>query len=156
MVSRVAWLYTALVVGSAAALTAVTPLHIYHRSFWVSLIILQLLFLICDCPPAPLASRQSAWSPSSAATLAGVVLLGPVGAALVGAVSVLSLRRQPRLAGRLFNGGMYALAGYLAGQAFAYMVPAGTGSARRTGPTSPPSWCRSRPPRWCTCWSTCC
>jgi hypothetical protein len=123
MVSRVAWLYTALVVGSAAALTAVTPLHIYHRSFWVSLIILQLLFLICDCPPAPLASRQSAWSPSSAATLAGVVLLGPVGAALVGAVSVLSLRRQPRLAGRLFNGGMYALAGYLAGQAFAFMDP---------------------------------
>ncbi len=123
MVSRVAWLYTALVVGSAAALTAVTPLHIYHRGFWVSLIILQLLFLICDCPPAPLASRQSAWSPSSAATLAGVVLLGPVGAALVGAVSVLSLRRQPRLAGRLFNGGMYALAGYLAGQAFAYMYP---------------------------------
>ena len=123
MVSRVAWLYTALVVGSAAALTAVTPLHIYHQHFWVNLIILQLLFLICDCPPAPLASRQSAWSPSSAATLAGVVLLGPVGAALVGAVSVLSLRRQPRLAGRLFNGGMYALAGYLAGQAFAYMVP---------------------------------
>ena len=98
MVSRVAWLYTALVVGSAAALTAVTPLHSYHQHFWVNLIILQLLFLICDCPPAPLAARQSAWSPSSAATLAGVVLLGPVGAALVGAVSVLSLRRQLRLA----------------------------------------------------------
>ena len=99
MVSRVAWLYTALVVGSAAALTAVTPLDSDHRYFWLDLTILQLLFLICDCPPAPLAARQSAWSPSSAATLAGVVLLGPVGAALVGAVAVLSLRRQLPLAG---------------------------------------------------------
>ncbi|MGH3398863.1 MAG: HD-GYP domain-containing protein [Streptosporangiaceae bacterium] len=123
MVSRVAWLYTALVVGSAAALTAVTPLHSHHEHFWLDLVILQLLFLICDCPPAPLASRQSAWSPSSAATLAGVVLLGPVGAALVGAVALLSLRRQLPLAGRLFNGGMYALAGYLAGQAFAFLDP---------------------------------
>ncbi|MGH3404692.1 MAG: HD-GYP domain-containing protein, partial [Streptosporangiaceae bacterium] len=123
MVSRVAWLYTALVVGSAAALTAVTPLHSHHKYFWLDLVILQLLFLICDCPPAPLASRQSAWSPSSAATLAGVVLLGPVGAALVGAVALLSLRRQLPLAGRLFNGGMYALAGYLAGQAFAFLDP---------------------------------
>src|SRR5580693_6711742 len=120
MVSRVAWLYTALVVGSAAALMTITPLHSDNRHFWLDLVILQLLFLICDCPPAPLAARQSAWSPSSAATLAGVVLLGPVGAALIGAVSLLSLRRQLPLAGRLFNGGMYALAGYLAGQAFAY------------------------------------
>jgi HD superfamily phosphohydrolase YqeK len=124
MVSRVAWLYTALVVGLATALAAITPLHTEHNShFWFHLIVLQLLFLICDCPPTPLAARQSAWSPSSAATLAGVVLLGPVGAALVGAVSVLSLRRQPRLAGRLFNGGMYALAGYLAGQAFWFLEP---------------------------------
>jgi HD domain len=123
MVSRVAWLYTALVVGSAAALMTITPLHSDNRHFWLDLVILQLLFLICDCPPAPLAARQSAWSPSSAATLAGVVLLGPVGAALIGAVSLLSLRRQLPLAGRLFNGGMYALAGYLAGQAFAFTDP---------------------------------
>ena len=123
MVSRVAWLYTTLVVGSAAVLTATTPLHADQKDFWLNLIILQLLFLICDRPPAPLASRQSAWSPSSAATLAAVVLLGPVGAAFVGAVSVLSLRRQLRLAGRLFNGGMYALAGYLAGEAFAFLDP---------------------------------
>jgi hypothetical protein len=123
MVSRVAWLYTALVVGLAAGLAAVTPLHSSSPRFWFNLIVLQLLFLICDCPPTPLTARQSAWSPSSAATLAGVVLLGPVGAALVGAVSVLSLRRQPRLAGRLFNGGMYALAGYLAGQAFLFFDP---------------------------------
>jgi hypothetical protein len=118
MVSRVAWLYTALVVGSAAALTAVTPLHIYHRDFWVSLIILQLLFLICDSTPALIAARQSAWSPSTAASLAAVVLVGPFGAALVGAVSVVSLHGHLRLVRRLFNGGMNALSGYLAGLAF--------------------------------------
>jgi HD superfamily phosphohydrolase YqeK len=46
------------------------------------------------------------------------VLLGPVGAALVGAVSVLSLRRKQLLAERVFNGGMYAVSGFAAGQTF--------------------------------------
>jgi len=45
MVSRVAWLYTTLVVGSAAALMAVTPLNSHHQRFWFNLIVLQLLFL---------------------------------------------------------------------------------------------------------------
>jgi len=84
MVSRVAWLYTAVVVGSAAALVTVSWPPRVDGSFWGDLIILQLLFLICDSPSAPLGARQSAWSPSSAATLAAVVLLGPVGAALTG------------------------------------------------------------------------
>jgi hypothetical protein len=118
MVSRIAWLYTTLVVCSAVVLVAITPVRATGPSFWTDLIILQLLFLICDSTPTPLAARQSAWSPSSAATLAAVVLLGPFGAALVGAVSLLSLQRQLRLARRLFNGAMGALAGYLAGQAF--------------------------------------
>jgi hypothetical protein len=118
MVSRVAWLYTAAVVCSAAALVALMPPQDAHRGFWTDLVILQLLFLICDATPTPMAARQSAWSPSSAATLAAVVLLGPVGAALVGAVCVFTPRRQQRLAGRLFNGAMYALSAYLAGRAF--------------------------------------
>jgi hypothetical protein len=118
MVSRVARLYTFLVVSSAIAVVAVTPLRAVRPTSWADLIILQLLFLICDSTPTPLAARQSAWSPSSAATLAAVVLLGPFGAVLVGAVSVLSLQRQLRPATRLFNGAMYALSGYLAGEAF--------------------------------------
>jgi HD superfamily phosphohydrolase YqeK len=121
MVSRVAWLYTALLVGATVALVAVTPVRPVGPHYWLDLVILQLLFLICDSTPAPLAARQSAWSPSSAATLAAVVLLGPVGAALVGAVSVLSVRRQLWRADRLFNGAMGALAGYLAGQTFALL-----------------------------------
>jgi hypothetical protein len=44
--------------------------------------------------------------------------LGPVGAALVGAISVVSLRRHLILAERLFNGAMYAVSGYAAGSAY--------------------------------------
>src|SRR5487761_268394 len=59
----------------------------------VALLVLALLFLVCDSTPTNLTSRQSAWSPSSSATLAAVVLLGPAGAVLVGATSLLSVRR---------------------------------------------------------------
>jgi hypothetical protein len=118
MDSRIAWLFTTLVVCLATAVLTMAPLPSTHPAYWIDLLILQLLFLTCDISPAPMAARQSTWSPSSAATLAAVVLLGPFGAALVGAVSVFSLRRRLRVAGRLFNGAMYALAGYLAGRAF--------------------------------------
>jgi HD superfamily phosphohydrolase YqeK len=89
-----------------------------NASWWMALGAIMLLFLICDSTPTPLAARQSAWSPSSSATLAAVVLLGPVGAALVGAVSVLSLRRKLLVAERVFNGGMYAVSGFAAGETF--------------------------------------
>ena len=78
---------------------------------------LAVLFMICDSTPTTLTSRQSAWSPSSAATLAAVVLLGPGGAALVGATSLISLRRGG-LRERAFNGAMYALSAYAAGAAY--------------------------------------
>jgi hypothetical protein len=123
MVSRAAWLYIGLVVLATAALVAATPVHVVP-GFWLHLVILQLLFLVCDSTPAPLVSRQTKWSPSSAATMAAVVLLGPVAAALVGAVSVLSIKRQLRLDGRLFNGAMGALSGLLAGKAYVALLPA--------------------------------
>ena len=118
-VSRAAWIYIAAVVVAAASVVAPRlsgpPMG---TGWWLSLGVLMLLFLICDSTPTPLAARQSAWSPSSSATLAAVVLLGPVGAALVGAVSVLGLRRKLQLAERVFNGGMYAVSGFAAGQTF--------------------------------------
>jgi HD domain len=118
MTSRIAWLYTALVAGAAAALVALSMPRDLPARFWADLIVLQLLFLVCDSTPALMAARQSSWSPSTAASLAAVVLVGPFGAALVGAVSVLSLRGPLSLSRRLFNGAMYALSGYLAGEAF--------------------------------------
>lgn len=119
LVYRAAWLYIFLVVASTGFLVArthPTPAHAHlpHHRLLV-LIVLQALFLVCDSVKTPLTSRQTKWSPSSAATLAAVVLLGPMAAALVGATSVLSLRRQLLLAERLFNGAMYALCGLAAG-----------------------------------------
>src|ERR1700684_1359749 len=107
-VSRPGWLYITAVVILSVALIA--PMHFEPQGirWWIELGVLQLLFLICDSTPTPLASRQSAWSPSSSATLAAVVLLGSVGAALVGAISLFSLRRHLIAAERLFNGAMYA------------------------------------------------
>ena len=94
-VSRAVWIYIAAVVIAAASVVAPRlsgrPMS---TGWWTALAVIMLLFLICDSTPTPLAARQSAWSPSSSATLAAVVLLGPVGAALVGAVAVLSLRRK--------------------------------------------------------------
>jgi HD domain len=129
---RVSWaarLYIAVVVASAAVVFAAAARMAGPSGadvaagtrWWLTFAVLCLLFLICDSTPASLAARQSAWSPSSSATLAAVVLLGPLGAAMVGAVSVLSLRRQLLLARRLFNGAMTALSGYAAGLAFVAM-----------------------------------
>ena len=101
--SRAAWLYMAVVVtvqrslprlpGAMHAAMAGTAHPAPAISWWVTLGVLMALFMICDSTPTTLTSRQSAWSPSSAATLAAVVLLGPGGAALVGATSLISLRR---------------------------------------------------------------
>ena len=119
--SRAAWLYMAVVVTASVLLLA----HVLvpdldwdadYRLSW-TLLVLAVLFMICDSTPTTLTSRQSAWSPSSAATLAAVVLLGPGGAALVGATSLISLRRGG-LRERAFNGAMYALSAFAAGEAY--------------------------------------
>ncbi len=117
--SFIPWLYLAVVVAVASTVIVIAPTGTARREWWAAYAVLALLFLICDSTPTPLAARQSAWSPSSAATLAAVVLLdGGVGAAMVGAAAVLTLRRRVPLAERLFNGAMYAVAGYMAGVAY--------------------------------------
>ena len=120
--SRAAWLYLSVVVLAAIVLLArsLVPgpdLSVHYR--WTSTLLVQvLLFLVCDSTPIPLSSRQSAWSPNSSATLAAVVLLGPVGAALVGTTSLLSVRRGLIVKQRAFNAAMFALSGYAAGEAY--------------------------------------
>ncbi len=113
--SRTAWAYIAAVVIAACVLLARGP---FAKVDLFEFGVLALLFLVCDSTPTPLMTRSSAWSPSSSATLASVVLLGPVGAAIVGAVSALSVRRGLHVTQRLFNGGMYALSAYAAGWTF--------------------------------------
>ena len=119
--SLATWLYIAAVVSAAAVIVAGAPFGSTGPGFWVTCATLAVLFLICDSTPTVLGDRQWAWSPSSAATLAAVVLLGPAagyGAAMVGAVAVFSVRRQVPLVERLFNGAMYAIAGFAAGTTF--------------------------------------
>jgi hypothetical protein len=138
--SRAAWLYIAAVVTVAVTVALAGPMRFDYQDvhWWVEMVVLQLLFLVCDSTPTPLASRQSAWSPSSSATLAAVVLLGPAAAALVGVISVFSLRRHLMLAERLFNGAMYALSGYAAGSA--YVALGGTVGRLGPHPAHPVIW----------------
>jgi HD superfamily phosphohydrolase YqeK len=119
--SLATWLYITAVVSAAAAILSRVPSHEQDGGFWVVCIPLALLFLICDSTPTVLGDRQWAWSPSSAATLAAVVLLrddGQYGAAMVGAIAVFSVRRYVPLVERLFNGAMYAIAGFAAGETY--------------------------------------
>ena len=116
-ISGAARCYIALVAVAAVAVLAAAPWPAADRAWWQRLAVLCLLFMICNSTPTPLTARQSAWSPSSCATLAAAVLLGPVGAALAGLVAVFSPRRQ-RPADRIFNGAMNVLSGYAAGAVF--------------------------------------
>src|SRR5690606_14247488 len=82
---------------------------------WRTLIVLALLFLVCESAPTLLNIEQTAVSVSFSAALAAVVLVGPLGAALVGAVAVLSVRPGLPPVKRLFNGAQFAICGYAAG-----------------------------------------
>jgi HD superfamily phosphohydrolase YqeK len=118
--SLVTWLYIVAVVSAACAVLAPIRAGIQPRGFWIVCGALALLFVVCDSTPIVLGPRQWAWSPSSAATLAAVALLGSrgaIGAAIVGASAVVSVRRV-HVIERLFNGAMYALAGYAAGMTY--------------------------------------
>jgi HD superfamily phosphohydrolase YqeK len=114
-------LYIALVVASGAAVIAIGP----FRGISVpTLLVLAVLFMVCESAPAILTPNgilvphRVSWTPSTAATLAAVVLLGPVGAALVGTVTALTLLRSRLAIQRAFNAGMYALSAYASGRVF--------------------------------------
>src|SRR5260221_2602447 len=122
-VSRAAWIYIGAVVIAAASVVAPRfPQRPMTPSWWLVLGVLMLLFLICDSTPTPLAARQAAWSPSSSATLAAVVLLGPLGAALFGGVFLISQLRKPLLAERAINCLVYAVADCTAGNAISVAI----------------------------------
>jgi hypothetical protein len=120
--SPAGWLYFAAVVAAtvavlAQALGADPDLDGAVSQSW-TMAVLVLLFLICDSAPATVASRQFAWSPSSSVTLAAVVLVGPVGALVVGATSLFSARRGLGPTQRVFNASVYGLSAWAAGQAY--------------------------------------
>jgi hypothetical protein len=113
--SRSARFYICAVALAAALLTARGP---FTGISWWDLAVLALLLLICESTATPLRSRHVAWSPGTAASLASVVLLGPVGASLVGITAGFRLRRGRSVWQRLFNAAMNSLSGYVAGHVF--------------------------------------
>ncbi|HEY3732947.1 MAG TPA: HD-GYP domain-containing protein [Streptosporangiaceae bacterium] len=85
---------------------------------WSIFVVLAALFWICESAPATLTPQRFSWTAGTSATLASVVLLGPVGAALVGTVTAIIVHRDRTLIQRIFNSGMYAVSAYAAGRAY--------------------------------------
>ncbi|MCW2904948.1 MAG: metal dependent phosphohydrolase, partial [Streptosporangiaceae bacterium] len=108
-------MYVCGVVITAAALPAMSPYEGLRLRTWI---VLALLFVLLDSVPARLTLERARVSMSYAAGLASVVLLGPVGAALVGATAMATGQRIGSPIKRLFNGAQFALCGYTAGTVY--------------------------------------
>jgi HD superfamily phosphohydrolase YqeK len=113
--SLIARLYIGAVVVAAAIVVAAGP---FTGLDWTQVGVLGLLLIACESSATQLNARGLAWSPNTMASLAAVVLCGPVGAALVSCGTLLGLRRGVAPAQRLFNTAMYTLSAYLAGRTF--------------------------------------
>jgi len=113
--SPTARLYIGAVVAVAAIAVARGP---FSGIQWNQVAVLGLLLAACESSATLLNSRSLAWSANSTASLAAVILIGPVGAALVACCTLLGIRRGPSPAQRVFNTGMFALSAYLAGRAY--------------------------------------
>ena len=141
-----AWAYVCGVVALAVGLIATSS---FSEIDWGKLVVLALLFLICDSAPARLNVARARVSLSFAASLASVVLLGPAGAALLGFCAVITGQRFFAPVKRVFNGAQLALSGFIAGTVFQFLggdrftaEPAGwrTSSDRSSARWSPSSW----------------
>jgi len=138
--ARLSWaarLYIGAVVLVAAVLIIRGPFG--DLRWWRNVAVLGLLLVVFESTATLLRPRQLAWSPNSSATLAAAVLLGPVGAGLVGACTIFGMRRGPSITQRVFNTAMMALSAYLAGQAFVAMggtvgIPDSTSFPKVIGP----------------------
>ncbi|WP_184583127.1 HD-GYP domain-containing protein [Lipingzhangella halophila] len=107
-------MYVGLVASTAIT---VVVLGRYDGIDLATLILVAILFVIAESISTMVDSGRAGISPSSSASLAAVVLVGPVGAAVVGFASCLILRRQSIIK-RVFNAAQFALAGYAAGRVF--------------------------------------
>jgi hypothetical protein len=117
---KLSWAARLFVVAPTIAAVAVIargPVSFPWTS-WRDIAVLGLLLVISESTATRLTSGDLSWSANTTATLAAAVLVGPVGAALVGACTAFSLRRGPSVAQRVFNTGMMALTAYVAGRVF--------------------------------------
>ncbi|GAA2722423.1 HD-GYP domain-containing protein [Actinocorallia aurantiaca] len=117
-----AWGYIGTVVASAALVLSTGSYGDVERP---TFIVLAGLFLVCDSAPALLNLERARVSLSFSVSLASVVLLGPDGAALVGACALVAFQRVP-LVKRLYNASQFALCGYIAGTVYELLRPVGS------------------------------
>jgi HD superfamily phosphohydrolase YqeK len=115
--SLIAWFYIGAVVAAAVLAVARGP---FTGIQWDEVLMLGLLLAASESTATLLSTRSLAWSANNMASLAAVVLTGPVGAAVVGGCTLLGIRRGPSPTQRVFNTGMFALTAYLAGRAFVF------------------------------------
>jgi hypothetical protein len=108
-----------VVIAIAVVLVARGPFGGLHWAVIVT--VLGLLVVICESLSTPLRTQNLSWSATAPPILAAVVLVGPVGAALIGGCVMLTARRAPSVIQRVFNSAMLALAGYLPGQVYLAM-----------------------------------
>ena len=113
--SSIAWLYIGAVIAAAAIVLAKGP---YTGLDWSQIGVLALLLVACESSATLLNARGLAWSANTMASLAAVVLCGPVGAALVSCGTLFGIRRGPSILQRAFNTSMFTLSAYLSGRAF--------------------------------------
>jgi hypothetical protein len=111
--------------GFIAALTVVAALLVAHGPLhgldWSVVIVLGTLLVACQTIVTLPRARNVRWSPDTAAVLAAVVLVGPVGAAVVGSCSLFRVGRRQKAEQRIFNAAMMAVSGYLPGRVFELM-----------------------------------
>ena len=131
---KLSWLAGTYIGAVVAAAVACIAFGSYAGVDWSAVAILGLLLVACESTATLLRPRKVAWSPSSAAILASVVLAGPVGAALVGACTMFGLRRGPSPIQRAFNTAMYALSAFVAGEVYLLLG----GKVGMPGPSSFP------------------
>ena len=113
--SSIAWLYIGAVIAAAAIVLAKGP---YTGLDWSQIGVLALLLVACESSATLLNARGLAWSANTMASLAAVVLCGPVGAAVVSCGTLFGVRRGPSVLQRAFNTSMFTLSAYLSGRAF--------------------------------------
>jgi hypothetical protein len=116
---RIVQAYVGVVIAIAVVLVARGPFGGLHWAVIVT--VLGLLVVICESLSTPLRTQNLSWSATAPPILAAVVLVGPVGAALIGGCVMLTARRAPSVIQRVFNSAMLALAGYLPGQVYLAM-----------------------------------
>ena len=107
--------YVGIIVASAVAIVLIGP---YTGIDLHTLVVVALLFVVAESISTSVGSGGKAGiSPSSAVSLAAVVLVGPVGAALVGFTSCFAVRKMAAVK-RVFNGAQFALAAFATGHVY--------------------------------------